>query len=122
MLSLFHTYVLEPWKMIMSTAPVPFFMSLLVIGFAIWFAVNWSYSSVLASKNAQLELVDRQLGDYKQKLSGDSPEQAAKKISELEKQVLSLQQKEDSRAQRSWAPLTPAQIVAWSSKLAKFKI
>jgi hypothetical protein len=106
---------------VIRAAPYPFALAVLIVAGAIWFVVNYAYSAVLSSKNAQLELADRKISDYKEKLNGATPDQAAAAIAGLEKQVASLQKKEDERIKRSLPPLTPAQIVEWSGKLKKFK-
>jgi hypothetical protein len=50
--------------MIRANLPT-FFVIVVLIAGAIWIVVNWSYSGVLASKNGQIELQDRQLADYR---------------------------------------------------------
>ena len=71
-------------------ANLPTFAVILVLMTGvIWIVVNWSYSGVLGSKNAQIELQDRQLSDYREKLKGASPEQAKAKIDTLEEQARS---------------------------------
>jgi hypothetical protein len=54
------------WPMIRANLPTFFVILVLIVG-AIWIVVNWSYSALLASKNGQIELQDRQIGDYKAK-------------------------------------------------------
>jgi hypothetical protein len=71
------------WPMIRANLPTFFVILVLMVG-AVWVAFNWSYGGVLASKNGQIELQDRQLADYKQKLDGATPEQARAKIEALE--------------------------------------
>ena len=41
---------------VIRTAPIPFGMVTIAIFGIVWVAVNWSYSSVLASKSSQIEL------------------------------------------------------------------
>jgi hypothetical protein len=48
------------WPMIKANLPTFFVILVLMVG-AVWIVVNWSYSGVLASKNGQIELQDRQL-------------------------------------------------------------
>src|SRR5262249_2515916 len=75
-----------------KAAPVPF--ALVVVGLAtgVWVVFNYSYSTILSSKNAQLELADRQIADYKQKLGGASPDEARARMDELEKGLKALTQ------------------------------
>jgi hypothetical protein len=63
------------WPMIRANLPTFFVILVLIIG-AVWWVLDWRYSGVLASKNGQIELQDRQLADYRQKLDGASPDQA----------------------------------------------
>jgi hypothetical protein len=59
------------WPMIRANLPTFFVILVLMIG-TVWV--------VLASKNGQLELQDRQLADYRDKLKGATPEEAKAKI------------------------------------------
>jgi hypothetical protein len=95
--------------MIRANLPTFFVILVLIIG-AIWWIMNWRYGDLLASKNGQIELQDRQLADYKQKLDGASPDQAKSKIDALERRVRVTVGKE-------WEPLTRVEIVALTSKL-----
>jgi hypothetical protein len=101
--------LLEQWAVV-TAAPIPFAIAVVVAAGLIWLAVGWSYSGVLASKNGQIELQDRQLADYKQKLDGASPDQAKAKIDALERRVRVTVGKE-------WEPLTRAEKVALTSRL-----
>jgi hypothetical protein len=74
------------WPMIRANLPT-FFVIVVLIAGAVWIVVNWSYSGVLASKNSQIELQDRQLADYRDKLKGATPEEAKAKIDALEDKV-----------------------------------
>jgi hypothetical protein len=74
------------WPMIMANLPSFFAVLAFMIG-AVWLVVNWAYRSVLASKNGQIELQDRQLADYREKLKGATPEEAKAKIDALEEKV-----------------------------------
>ncbi len=71
---------------------------------------QWSYSGVLASKNGQIELKDRQLADYRDKLKGATPEEAKAKIDALERTV-------NLTIGRRWDPLTKPEIAALAVNL-----
>ena len=71
------------WPMIRANLPTFFVILVLMVG-AAWIVVNWSYSALLSSKNGQIELQDRQLADYREKLKGATPEEAKAKIDALE--------------------------------------
>src|SRR5581483_9735094 len=75
---------------VIRAAPYPFILAVAIVAGMIWFVVNWAYSAVLASKNAQIELADRQIADNKQKVGGATPEEAAKRIAELERRVAAM--------------------------------
>jgi hypothetical protein len=101
------------WPMIRANLPTFFVILVLMIG-AVWIVVNWSYSSVLASKNGQIELQDRQLSDYRDKLKGATPEQAKEKIDALERTVR-------MTIGQNWIPLSKTQISDLASKLKGIK-
>jgi hypothetical protein len=82
---------------VIRAAPYPFILAVAIVAGAIWFIVNYAYSTVLSSKNAQLELADRQLGEYKQKLSGASPDEAKSRIDALISEIAALSAKIEGR-------------------------
>ena len=55
--------LLEQWAVV-TAAPIPFAAAAVIC-----LVVGWSYRGVL-SKNAQIELQDRRLSDYRDKLKG----------------------------------------------------
>ena len=95
--------------MIRANLPTFFVILVLMVG-AVWAAFNWSYGGVLASKNGQIELQDRQLADYKQKLDGATPEQARAKIEALEHTI-------NLTIGRRWEPLTKTEIATLAANL-----
>jgi len=96
----FLSRLAEQWAVI-KAAPLPFILAIGISASAIWWLVNFVYSGVVSAKNAQLELADRQLKDYQQKLSGATPDEAAKKIADLEKRVTALGPRLLSQDQKS---------------------
>jgi hypothetical protein len=97
------------WPMIRANLPAFFVILVLIIG-AVWWVLDWRYSGILASKNGQIELQDRQLADYRQKLDGASPDQAKAKIEALEQTLL-------LTAGAKWEPLSKPQISVLASRL-----
>jgi|SRR5450759_5266886 hypothetical protein len=97
------------WPMIKANLPT-FLVILVLMAGIIWVALNWSYGGVLASKNGQIELQDRQLADYKQKLHGATPEQAKAKIEALEHTIR-------VTVGSRWAPLSKSEISTLAAKL-----
>jgi hypothetical protein len=88
------------WPMIRANLPTFFVILVLVIG-AVWIVVNWSYNGLLASKNGQIELQDRQLADYKAKLEGATPDQAKARIDALEARLASVEPRRLTMPQRA---------------------
>jgi hypothetical protein len=72
--------------MIRANLPTFFVILVLIIG-TVWWVMDWRYGGVLASKSGQIELQDRQLADYRDKLKGATPEEAKAKIDALEDKV-----------------------------------
>ena len=99
----------EGWPMIRANLPTFFVILVLIVG-AVWVAFNWSYGAVLATKNGQIELQDRQLADYRDKLKGATPDQAKAKIDSLERTVR-------MTVGKDWEPLSKAEIAVLASKL-----
>jgi|SRR5271166_716537 len=79
----------EQAAMIKAT-PYPFIMAVAIATAAVWVIVNYVYRTTILSKDAQLELANRQIADYKQKLDGASPDGAKARIDALEKEVANL--------------------------------
>jgi hypothetical protein len=105
--------LLEQWAVV-TAAPIPFAIAVVIAGGLIWLAVGWSYSGVLGSKNAQIELQDRQLADYRDKLKGATPEQAKDKIDSLEGTLRKM-------IGQNWEPLNKTQVASFAAKLKEIK-
>jgi hypothetical protein len=84
--------LLEQWKVVRG-APVPFAVAVLIAAGVIWGAVNWSYSGVLASKNAQIELQDRQLADLREAVKNGAPSQ--KSVIQVNSDLYRVQETDD---------------------------
>ncbi len=74
--------LVQEWSVI-AAAPISFATAVIVVVVIVWAIVNWSYSSVFSSKNAQIELLQGRLADYQDKLKGASPDQAANELARL---------------------------------------
>ena len=77
--------------MIKANLPTFFVILALMIG-TVWIVFKWSYGTVLDSKNSQIELQDRQLADYREKLHGATPDQAKARIDDLEGRLRRVEQ------------------------------
>lgn len=101
------------WPMIRANLPT-FFVIVVLIILTVWTVVNWSYSGVISSKNGQIELQDRQLADYREKLKGATPDQAKDKIDVLERTIRKM-------VGTDWQPLSKPQIATLAEKLRLIK-
>jgi hypothetical protein len=84
-------YFAREWSVIAS-APATFAMATLVVAFCVWRAMSWGFGR-------EISLLKSQVTDYKEKLSGATPDEARAKIAALESQVSRL-------ASREWPALT----------------
>jgi hypothetical protein len=57
--------LLDQWGAV-TAAPIPFVIAIAIVGGLIWLAIGWSYNAVVNSKNAQIELLDRQIAALKE--------------------------------------------------------
>jgi hypothetical protein len=82
-------------------APVPF----LALAIAIWFLVRWHFSGAyqtrLANAESTKELLERQLQEYRDKLSGASPDEAKARLDALESRIDALGPRRLSSEQRN---------------------
>ena len=101
------------WPMIRANLPTFFVIVVLILG-AVWWLMDWRYGAIVASKSGQIELQDRQLADYKQKLDGASPDQAKAKIEALENTIR-------ATIGSRWKPLSKIQISELALKLREIE-
>ena len=98
--------IAQEWPVI-AAAPVTFVGVVSAAALIIWLALKWSYKSVLdgkngeiASKASEIALLQRQRDDYKDKLSGASPDEAKAKIDDLERRLVLLEPRRLATEQR----------------------
>ena len=85
--------LLEQWEAV-KRAPLPFAVAVVVAAAAIWATIAWSYSAVLASKNAQIELQGfRQLADLREAVKRGGPSQ--KNIIQVSSDLYHVQETDD---------------------------
>lgn len=91
------------WKQIVMVwnAPVPFLASWLLGCWIIWKFLTGRFADRLGSKDSLIALRDAQLQDYKDKLSGATPDEARAQIKALEHQVAAMQPRKISDAQKA---------------------
>jgi hypothetical protein len=78
--------LVQEWSVI-AAAPISFTAAVIVVIVVVWSIINWSYSSVLSSKNANMELLQSRLSAYQDKLKGASPDQAANELVRLRAEI-----------------------------------
>lgn len=79
-------YFVGEWHVI-AQAPATFGMVILLMAVMMWMAFTWIYKQRLEHKDLQIQLQDRQLNDYKDKLQVASPDEAKVLIEELRERL-----------------------------------
>jgi hypothetical protein len=72
----------------------PFLIAAFVVGVVIWRVLNHHYKGRLETKDDLIRLKDGQLQDYKDKLSGATPDEAKEQIAALRKEIEALEPKQ----------------------------
>jgi hypothetical protein len=75
---------------VITQAPMSFILALAVISIGVWYAIGWRYAGTIDSLDGRNKLQADQIADYKNKLSGASPDEAKRRIDALEEQVRAL--------------------------------
>jgi hypothetical protein len=103
----FIKYVLGEMR-VFAEAPVTFIVALLVLGGVVWWLLDWRYSGIvsnrdgtISNRDSEISLLRGQRDDYKEKLSGASPEQAKAKIEALESRLAQLEPRRTTQDQRN---------------------
>jgi hypothetical protein len=85
------------WPMIMANWPTFIIVVALILG-AAWWLMDWRYSGVItnrdgiiANRDSEITLLKGQRDDYKDKLSGATPDQAKARIDALEARLASVE-------------------------------
>jgi hypothetical protein len=93
-------YILGEIKVI-AGAPVSFVLASLGVVALAWAAVSWAKNSIIDQLNGQIQLQDRQLTDYKEKLNGATPSEAKARIDSLEARLSRIEPRRLSSEQRN---------------------
>jgi hypothetical protein len=80
------TKLAQEWAVIQA-APFSFFVTWLLASVISFLVLRWSLGAVNSRLKAEISLLERQLGDYREKLEGRSPDEAKAKIEELEAKI-----------------------------------
>jgi hypothetical protein len=70
---------------VVTTAPAPFLIAILIVAGLIWWAMDWRYSTIVGNKESEVALAKSQRDDYRDKLGGATPDQAKAAIQEVKK-------------------------------------
>lgn len=73
-----------------SQAPVFFLTAVAAVGFAIWKVIEWHFQTRLENAASTNKLLEDRLQDYKDKLSGATPEEARARMDALEARIEAL--------------------------------
>jgi hypothetical protein len=109
-------YILGEWQVI-SGAPASFIVAVLATGGITWWLVTWGY----ARDMREMSRLRWQLAEYKNKLSEQSPEQAAAEVARLNAEIRSLPRNENSIYERGYQLGTVAGVhIDAGNKLVTF--
>jgi hypothetical protein len=81
-----------------ASAPIAFLVIILVAGGVMWTVIHLSYTAHIASKNTQIAFLERRLAEWRDRMSGMSPDEARARLAALETQVRTLQQRAQPRS------------------------
>jgi transcriptional regulator with XRE-family HTH domain len=104
-----------------SRAPLSFALSVLATALIVWTAMDWYYESTILSIERELKRTVAERDDYRVKLKGASPDQAASKIAHLEDE-LAVVQTSTILKEKLWQALTPNQIDSLSAALRRYPV
>lgn len=88
------------WAVI-SQAPASFLVTSILVGTVVWLALRWQFGTQLINRDGILALKEAEINDYKRKLDGASPDEAAHRIEVLEKRLSLLEPRILSEAEFS---------------------
>ena len=71
-------------------APIPFLLVVGIVGFAIWVVVKHLKANQIENLESRLKLRDDEIADYKRKLEGATPDEAADRIDRLERELAAI--------------------------------
>jgi hypothetical protein len=102
------------WPMIRANLPTFFVILVLILG-AVWWLMDWRYGGIITNRDSEIALLKGQRDDYKDKLSGATPDQAKAKIEALESRLATLEPRLAAVEPRG---LTVAQRAAMIARLS----
>jgi hypothetical protein len=78
---------------VIANAPIAFIAAVLILAGGVWWAMDWRYIGIIANRDAEISSLQIQRDEYKNKLSGASPDQAAQRIAALESRIKDIEPK-----------------------------
>jgi hypothetical protein len=100
---------LTEWRVIRE-APRSFVVSVMFASVLIFFAVDWHYGGEIGTRDATIKLQDERLSDYRTKLNGASPSEAASQIAALKTQLDSVQKYTQEHEVHEWLTINADKI------------
>jgi hypothetical protein len=58
--------LLEQWAVV-TAAPIPFAIVVVIVGTVIWALLSWSYGGIISRRDAEIKLLERQISDLQQR-------------------------------------------------------
>ncbi len=86
------TDIQQQWNAV-KDAPILYISALAAIAVLIWVVITHLKSGRIESLEERIRLRDDEIADYKRKLEGATPDEAAAKIAEAERSILILEEK-----------------------------
>jgi hypothetical protein len=108
-----------------SRAPLSFGISMLSAALIMWLAMKRNYEHATLHYEGELRLAVAQRDEYREKLKGASPDQAASTIAHLEDELAVLHTASIPASiskENVWPALTPNQIASMSEMLRRYSV
>src|ERR1700682_2442811 len=119
MLDTLLEHLLSEWRVI-KEATLSFIVSVTFASVLIFFAVDWHYSGEIGMRDATIKWQDERLTDYRTKLNGASPNEAASQISAMKTHLDNLQQYKERHEAEEWPALNTEQQQEWVTELSRY--
>ncbi|MBP6690356.1 MAG: hypothetical protein KA153_10215 [Hyphomonadaceae bacterium] len=75
---------------VIAQAPLVYIATIAAVSFAIWRIVEWHFKTRLENSSSTIALLNERLQDYKDKLSGATPDEARARMDALESRIEAL--------------------------------
>jgi hypothetical protein len=89
----------QGWPMIKANLPTFIVLTALIVA-VVWWLMDWRYGGIIANKDSEIVLLKGQRDDYREKLSGATPDQAKARIDALETRLARLEPRRLTDTQR----------------------